>query len=968
MARRFCFCFHPSRKLPPVPGRRAVSLLSLSAFTCLLFAAEVQAQYRFDQWTTENGLPQNSVSAILQTRDGYLWLTTFDGLVRFDGVRFTVFNKSNSPGLISNRFVHLYEDRFGDLWVAMEAGGLVRRHQGRFITYTSTEGGAIDCWLDGDADGNLLISSVSRYFRWREGGFQPAADYRPPASQLPSGWPPRGFSKPALVRGNHLPLQAVSRDAAGSLWLTDLGTGQRQLMSQRPPEGLEYHTVFADNEGNYWFLTKYSGFFRARRQTLTAYAKAQGLNVREVYPLLETRDGALWIGASGDGLWRLKDGAFTRYATKDLVNSLYEDRAGRLWVNGSSRMEGGRLIRDVWGKSSASALLTNTWAMCEDQQGSFWIAPIGGGVARYYGESLLAFYKTKDGLAGDDTKVIIPDVSEEGLGGVWLGSYGGLTHYTNGKFTAWTEKDGLPGNTVRALYQDQDGTLWIGTYDSGLGRYKNGRFTRYTQKDGLFDNGVFQILEDDFGWLWMSCNRGLYRVRKQDLNAFAEGTLKTLTSLSYNRGDGMPSSECNGGSSPAGVKARDGRLWFPTMGGVAVVDPSAMRTNPEPPPVVIEAVRIENQGVANEAMEAATAGSAGSRSVIEIRPGQTYFEVDYTAPSFINSENLRFKYKLEGADKEWVEAGTRRTAYYSRVSPGQYVFRVIAANADGVWNEVGASLRLTVVPPFYQRWWFLTLASLGVIGGVLLIFRMREQKLRREHARQAAFSRQLIESQEQERQRIAGELHDSLGQDLLIIKNRALLGLEPSPEASADWRGEREQLLQISELSSQALDGVREIAYNLRPYQIDRIGLTKAIEFMVRKVAETSTIRFVREIDRMDGCLAPDAEINLYRIVQESVNNILRHSNATEARLRLYRDDRRVSLVIEDNGRGFSPEASASEARRGGFGLTGMAERARMLGGRLTVRSASKQGTVIEVTINLQDGNNANGDSHRHRR
>jgi hypothetical protein len=293
-----------------------------------------------------------------------------------------------------------------------------------------------------------------------------------------------------------------------------------------------------------------------------------------------------------------------------------------------------------------------------------------------YRNGVSTLFTTKDGLAGDDTKVILPD----GKGGLWLGSLGGLTHFKDGRFRKWTEHDGLPGNTVRALKQDGDGTLWIGTYDSGLVRFRDGKFTSFTTRDGLFDNGVFQMLEDDFGWLWMSCNRGIYRVRKQELNDFADGKSKTINSIAYGKGDGMPSAECNGGRWPAGVRARDGKLWFPTMAGVAVIDPATVRTNTQPPPVVIEEMKIDNQTVAVELLNSAL---RTPQSAIQLAPQQTSFEIQYTALSFLNSENIRFRYKLEGLDQNWIEAGTRRTAYFSHVSPGEYTFKVIAANSDG---------------------------------------------------------------------------------------------------------------------------------------------------------------------------------------------------------------------------------------------------------------------------------------------
>lgn len=976
---------------------RAIARLAALVAACL-WASPAGAQYRFDQWTADNGLPQNSVRDILQTRDGYLWFTTFDGLVRFDGVRFTVFNKGNSPGMAGNRFTWLFEDRFGDLWATLDTGEVVRRHEGRFESYGPGQGlpNAPQPWLADDGQGNAVVTYAQfavgaagritrftsvRVYLWSENRFRLLEDGFPPT------WPPfvtgasltdtypylidrdfwvqtldgltrhtRGGDvlrydartglpgiRPRIIRGKGGPEQIVSRDARGRLWATDLASMRSRLLSQRTPAGLEdVISGYADDEGNYWFSTFSSGLFRARPQTVTPLAEAEGLDALEVYPLLESRDGSIWIGSGSQGVYRLKGGVVTHFdrggPPGDFGSSLYEDRAGQLWVNGRARFVGGRFVDAPW-ISALSSPATLAWTMYEDREGAYWIGT-DFGVIRYLNGAITRF-TTEDGLAGNSVKVIIEDLR----GGLWIGSYGGLTHYANGTFTTWTEKDGLPGTTVRALKQDADGTLWIGTYDSGLCRFKDGRFASYTTEAGLYDNGVFQILEDDAGWFWMSSNRGVYRVRKQELEDFAGGTLKTLTCLAYTKTDGMPSSECNGGRWPAGVRTRDGRLLFPTMRGVATIDPTAVRADTQPPPVVIEAMRIDNEAVTADAWEAAVGG--GPSSAIRVLPGQTNFDIEYTALSFVNSENLRFRYKLEGADRDWVDAGERRTAYYSYVPPGEYTFRVIAANADGVWNEAGASVRVVVVPPFWQTWWFRTLVALGAVAAVAAAWSYRESRLRRVQAAQQAFARQLIASQESERKRIAGELHDSLGQSLVIIRNWAVLGssqLEKSAPA-------REELDEIDAIALRAIGEVREIAYNLGPYHLERLGFENSIRDMTRRVAQASGIAITTELDSPAGALSRECEMNLYRIAQEALNNVVKHSGATEARVALKREAASVRLAVADNGRGFDAHAVASTGRRPGFGLNGMAERVRLLGGTLTVRSAPGQGTTVETLL-----------------
>jgi ligand-binding sensor domain-containing protein len=564
-----------------------------------LWAVPARAQYQFDQWSADNGLPQNSVRDILQTRDGYLWFTTFDGLVRFDGVRFTVFNKGNSPGLASNRFVSLFEDREGDLWATQETGEVVRKHQGRFTTYDRAHGLPADSFvpfLDDDGKGNVVVyyvrgiidhltrdytSMAVHSYRWSDGKFHYAEELNSTLS-MPQGlakvengfvfhrgsdgaywistvthllrWPKSGGmevygkqqglpgTRPRPIFGRQTPVRAVSRDADDRLWLTDLESMQSRPLSSQPPEGFDVVRGYADTEGNYWFASTNGGLFRARQQAVTPYAKAQGPG--ETYTLLETRDGSLWVGTLRAGVFRLEGDTFTHFPPPKNIgfdvfggyaSSLYEDRLGQLWVAGVWRLVDGRYLPGPWTNALISQGINIVWTMCEDRDGAYWFGT-STGVARYE-DGALTWYTTKDGLAGDDTKVIV----EDGQGGLWLGSHGGLTHYKDGTFTAWTEKDGLPGATVRALNRDDDGTLWIGTYDSGLGRFKDGRFTRYMTNDGLFDNGVFQILEDDSGWFWMSCNRGIYRVRKQELVDFADRKLATITCLAFTRSDGMPS-------------------------------------------------------------------------------------------------------------------------------------------------------------------------------------------------------------------------------------------------------------------------------------------------------------------------------------------------------------------------------------------------------------------------------------------
>lgn len=1004
----------------------------------------MRAQYRIDRWTADDGLPQNSVYAIVQTRDGYLWLATLDGLARFDGVRFTVFNKSNSPGIVNNRFVSLFEAGNGDLWAGTEESGAGRFRGGRFEHFgADTNVPNIVYWIvaDANADGAMLLDDKFQAFRFSNGKFSafearlnfspPAQITRPASIKIPcrsdsanrfseclSGgrWikfstgdnsPQSSFVRAAQETANGIvwlitadgrlaraengtitrvfderdglpkrPLYFVTgarlalaaKDPDGALRLIDLPSMQKELLFKKGAaataalERAEILSTDQDGEGNLWFGSRRDGLFRARKQIVTAYSEADGIRDKNVYPIYEDRAGTVWVGTT-NGLFKRENETFALVESTEKfeINAIGEDAAGRLLVSNGGALyvrENNRFVPFDGGKLSAQL---GIYAIHADRAGALWF---GGDGLRRFKDGVLKRFTVADGLAGNDVKVVI----EARAGGLWIGTYDGLTHYKDGKFTSWREADGLPSRTIRALYEDADGTLWIGSYDGGLARFKDGKFTRYDTKTGLPNDGAFQILEDENRNFWISSNRGIYRVSRDELNDYADGKRQTVAAIAYGKSDGMLNAECNGGRSPAGVKTRDGRLWFPTQDGTAVIDPQAVKANPLSPPVVIETVKIDNveQPFAGDA-EAERRGDAGTQRQgdakafdeiaprprvpasprLVIEPHQQSFEISYTALSFINSENLRFKYKLEGLDNDWVDAGIRRTAYFSHVPPGAYTFRVIAANSDNVWNERGAGIEIVVRPAFYQTWWFL-MASAAAIGLLAFgIYRRRLGESRRRQFAQEEFSRRLINAHETERRRVAAELHDSIGQSLAMIKNSAVFGAN----TANDLDEAKEQLQEISGASAQAISEVREIAYNLRPYLVDRLGLTKAIAELLEKVEDGTALEIVEELEDIDDLFEKEAEISIYRIVQESLNNVLKHSGATKARVSIVETERSVKIEIADDGKGFDVSSASETNGRGGFGLLGMSERVRMLGGTIAIESAAGKGAKIKIEL-----------------
>lgn len=990
-------------------SRRAFVLaccLLLAALARSVIAAESPARYHYAAWTVDEGLPQNSVNSILQTRDGYLWLTTSDGLVRYDGERFVVFNRSNSDGVVSNRFRPLYEGEDGALWAGTDDGGVTVLRGGRFTTYTTKEGLPDDqIWaLAGDGAGGVLAFTKSGPARWDGGRFKPFTPSAPGTnfwSAFPSrsgglwymdkgglhkadtrglvtyaqadGLPPGSVAtiyedsrgdvwfgmRPALLarlregkfttygEGDGLPKAYVSAafedSRGGVLFGTDGGgllrfdgTGFTTLVEPTEQTARKIVSIYEDREGNVWTGTVNNGLNRLTRNVVTVLSGREGLSDNYIYPVLEDRGGAVWVGTWLKGLFRYEGGAFTNYGEKigerfGLVTALYEDGEGRLWVatsGGLGWISGGRYTRLEEFKGPLVQVIS------EDASGRVWFGTKGG-LYSYAGGELRRF-TSKDGLADDE----VTDLLGARDGGMWVATWGGVSRMDGERFTSFRESDGLSSNHVRTLHEDSDGALWVGTYDGGLTRVKGGRFTRYTTAEGLFSNGVFRVLEDDAGNFWMSSNRGIFRVSRRQLEDFADGRVRSVTSFPYGKEDGLTNTECNGGKQPAGVRTRDGRLWFPTQGGVAVIDPTAVTRNNLPPPVVVEEALLDREPAALD-------------GGLRIEPGKENVEIKYTGLSFVKPEGVTFRYRLEGVDKDWVEAGTRRTAYYSHLPPGEYTFTVVAANSDGVWNGRGTSLRVIVVPPFYRTWWFYAAAFVFVAGLVALVFERRVAHLKGARAAQEAFSRQLIGSQEAERKRIAAELHDSIGQSLAIIKNRAALSLT-RPE---DQERALEQLGEISDAAAHAIEEVREIAYDLRPLQLDQLGLKRSIESMLKKASSAEGLRVTYEIDEIDGAFAKEQEINLYRIVQECVGNVVKHAGAGSAFVTIKRAGRDIVLTVRDDGQGFAADGASGNGRRG-FGMLNVAERARMLGGHATVQSAPGQGTTVQVRIRLGESKN----------
>jgi signal transduction histidine kinase/ligand-binding sensor domain-containing protein len=826
-----------------LPGLARAGALIVLASSGALFGqgldpAKALTQYNLDVWTTADELPQNSVNAVVQTRDGYLWMGTYGGLARFDGMRFGVFDSANTPALRTNGILALLETRDGTLWIGTSGGGLVRYRDGAFTALTTGDGLPSDIvrTLCEGHDGALWIGTNDGLARYKNGGFR--------TFQVKDGL------SNAVVR-------ALQEDGAGTLWIGTNGGGLDRLEGGRfrrftPADGLSSNSVFAllragdgalwigtnggglgrlkdgrlrtfttadglpsdivwslheDGQGTLWIGTYGGGLARFRGGRFSALTSRDGLSNDFVRAVTSDREASLWIGTYSGGLCRLRDGKFTTYTRSeglrgDFARTVLEDRDHALWIGttggGLCRMEGGG-FRCF---DARSGLADDVRALHQDRGGALWIGTVGAGLFRLRGGRFTR-YTVADGLPHPN----VSSISADGRGGLWVGTYGGgLAHFEGGHFTTYgtaqglsvnlvlstlvdhrgvvwagtdggglcrleagrvtsfRKKDGLAGDIVFSLHEDEQGALWVGT-SGGLSRIDAGKVGTLTTRQGLLDDVVFQVLEDAAGRFWLSGNKGLSRLEGDDLRAAARGERPSVSPVGYGAADGMKSDECSGVAQPAGWRAHDGRLWFPTARGVVVVDPGRIPLNTVPPPVEVERVVVDGEPAASP----------------EVPPGRQRFEFHYTALSLVAPRKVAFKYRLEGFDTDWIGAGPRRTAYYTRLPPGRYTFRVTASNNDGVWNAEGASVTLTVKPYFGETVWFYLLAGLGLMLAGAGVYGLRVRSLRRRkrelellverrtHDLLLEKERSEAARQEADRQREVAEQADHLKGEMLSI-------------------------------------------------------------------------------------------------------------------------------------------------------------------------------------------------------
>ena len=854
----------------------------------------LSGEYLTDVWTADNGLPDSSVTAIAQTPDGYLWIGTFNGLARFDGMSFTTFDPANTPALAHARVRTLSVDSQGTLWINTFDGSMTSLRRGTFAReWTGEEGLDPDVTLvasrsnevtfllhrgvlrrkpqsapvgtgwEDVAPTNRSVGTVcmedGNGMIWYRGsdrllwqvtaqgfGLQPQTNglagsrvncmTTGPQGRLWAGtdqgiemWDgtrfqnvtPTNAGLPADVEflsvakdgrlwasvdghvreaiGGRWMLEAESlknvftgnlsrmgaqADHRGGVWLYDYGRGlthiaaDGQVLKFGSPEGFPGDRVncfFEDHEGNWWAGLDAEGLVRIRERRFQIIDTGGQVSTRPARSVCEQTNGVIWIGTLGDGLVRWQAGDYTNLTMpggtgKGFAFSVCPDAAGRLWVSAGDE---DLFVSATNGFKRIMPVVHGVKAILADKAGRIWVGAKNGLYVADGGSTNDFRHNQEIGRNG------VRALAEDGHGDLWVGMEDGTLFRvtvgnTNYTAAAFHPADNKAPHAIWSLLPEEDGTVWVGTFRGGLLRFRDGKFTRFSINEGLPDNIICQILPDGAGNLWLGSHQGIFRVAESALNDFARGAIPSVPYTEYGRSDGLPSLECSGGYQPAAWRGQDGRLWFTTVKGAVSVQPGQIRPNLLPPPVVIEEILIDGKSIDATVEMQEQPVSAGTvydfdKKLLEVAPGKHQFEFRYTGLSLVSSDRVQFRYRLEGADENWVEAGTRRFAQYNLLPAGAYRFRVIACNSDRIWNETGDSLTLKVLPYFYETLWFRVLAGLVAVG--LVAGAVRYSVMRRLHRKMEQLARQ--QAVERERARIAKDIHDDLGANLTLI---AVLG------------------------------------------------------------------------------------------------------------------------------------------------------------------------------------------------
>jgi ligand-binding sensor domain-containing protein len=852
------------------------------------------------RYTAQHGLPGGLTQCVLPDHTGVVWACLERGLARIDPANpsHPVQSFHASDGMASDGVRAICEAADGALWIGGETPRVTVRRNGVFQIL--------------NLDGLPQVASI----------------------------------RSLLCDGDTI-------WAGTSFGLVRIRDGQQRLYTAR--DGLVDDFVFSVTKGpsdTLWIGTR-NGFSRLRHETWDSFRPQDGLSQSTAQALLEDREGNLWVGTKR-GLNQFTDGRSVPYSASEGLPSnqtgpVFQDQAGVIWAGtldaGLARFDGRRFV------SAATGLPSNTVrALMEDADRGLWVGT-SNGLVRIHSGRITARFDRASGLPSNDVRSLFRD--RDGV--LWAGTSAGLASYTGGRWTAsltaprreirsigqdregaivigieeglYISQDdifrpltrsGIYMRNANAFFLDRDGLLWVGLNGAGLLLIDGEKITSFITRDGLYDAEIYGLSVDDQDRMWMACSRGMFWISRAELRRYAAGEIMHVTSSAYSPTEAQRVIEGRAGVQPALWRMRDGRMWFSTVRGLIAVDPQ-QPGRAGAPPIVIEDPIVN--------------GAPTPPGLIASLPGgQKNVTFDYAGLSYEQPELIRFRYRLDGYDAGWVDAGTRREAFYTNLPPGDYKFQVTGCNFDGPCNESGASVVFTLTPQIYQRAWFwpLVLAALGVGGWAG--YRLRIRRLSERY--------DLIVS---ERSRIARELHDTLIQGFsgITMGLHALTARIKTPE-------ERATLEDIIADAATCLRETRQSVAGLRALPGLETGLAAALNRAVREITDTKHLRTHFDLDPVSHPLPPESEYQVLRIVREAVSNAVKHSDATELHVALKQQNRVVRITIQDDGRGFTRDAAADP---GHYGIIGMQERASQIGGALDLVTQPGSGTIITLTL-----------------
>jgi signal transduction histidine kinase/ligand-binding sensor domain-containing protein len=954
------------------------------------------SQYAHTAWRIREGFAPGAIQAIAQTRDGYLWLGTEAGLMRFDGVKAVPWQPKPGEALPNERVRMLLSSRDATLWIGTSAGlaslkdghlttypalagsvvnGLVEDHEGAIwvgaqalpdgVVICAIRRGAAECERRDAGDGGsfLFIDTKDRLWaagrggvwRWRPGAPKHVPMPQPPTSVQAIAEDAGGALLVATMGGvlrvvderaepyaaSGTRTRVLLRDREGALWVAD-DHGLLHLHSGRTDRfaaagGLTADRVdrlLEDREGNIWVVTS-EGLDRFREFAITTISTGQGLPTADAASVAATGDASVWISTTG-GFARWRDGKLAADPGARLA-SLFQDRRGRLWIggpNGVGYLENDRFVPvpDLAGGYVDS--------IAGDELGNVWFAHDDAGLVRWSPDGHVERIPWRT-FGGDRLRARL--AVDPSRGGLWVGfATGGIAYYDGERIReSFTAADGLGGGRVRDLMFDRIGALWIPT-DGGLSRLKEGRIATLSATNGLPCNLVDWMIDDEAGAYWLNTACGLVRIARSELDAWAAAVDKEtkarpeIHATVLDTSDGAMLVASGGIPSPRVTRSADGRIWFVARSGVSVFDPRHIRRNELPPPVQIEQLVIDHKPYD---------GERAANGSMRLPPLVHELQIDYTALSFVAPEKVRFRYRLEGYDRAWQHVGTRRQAFFSGLPPGDYRFQVIASNNSGVWNEQGAALDFSIAPAWWQTLWFRAACVVALVLLLVGLYQLRLRQVRREF-------NITLDARVSERMRIARDLHDTLLQSFhgVLLRFQTVSSLLPGRPVEA------KQVLDLAiDQAAEAVTEGRDAVQELRTSATEQNDLANSIRALGESLQAESglegAVAFRVQVQGTMRALHPIVRDEVFRITAEAVRNAFRHSEAGRIEVELRYDDRGVPVAVRDDGRGMDSATLEAGGREGHFGLGGMRERAKLIGGRLTVWSAQGAGTEIELAI-----------------